>query len=186
MTLRQQAFMHYNGQPFNDWIEKIYNFAPDVKKAQSSENDPNNKRHSDVSWIDVNEDTESLFQYIFDVSCDANENGKWGFETGVVEPLQFTEYKVDQKYDWHVDHLVGEVEDTIRKISFTILLNDDFEGGELQLEAGSPSNDQRVHTMDMKKGDICFFPSYTWHRVTPVTKGVRHSLVGWIRGPQWK
>jgi len=186
MTLRQQGFMHYNEQPFADWIDKIYEFAPDVDTALSSQKDKHNDRVSDVSWITINDDTQSLFQFIFDLSCDADKHANWQFETGIVEPLQFTEYKVDQKYDWHVDHLVGELEDTIRKISFSILLNDDFEGGELQIEAGSPNTPERHHTVSLKKGDVCFFPSYSWHRVLPVTKGVRHSLVGWIRGPQWR
>jgi len=82
--------------------------------------------------------------------------------------------------------MIGEVEEDVRKISFTILLNDEFEGGEFELEAGSPANPERIHTVDLKKGDAILFPSYTWHRVQPVTKGTRHSLVGWVRGPQWR
>ena len=83
-------------------------------------------------------------------------------------------------------NFIGEVEKDTRKISFTILLNDEFEGGEFEIEAGSPANTERVHTVDLKKGDAILFPSYTWHRVKPVTKGTRHSLVGWVRGPQWR
>ena len=64
-----------------------------------------------------------------------------------IESLQFTQYDgaKEQRYDWHVDSLVApELEETIRKISFTILLNDDFEGGEFEIEAGSPTNDKRI------------------------------------------
>jgi PKHD-type hydroxylase len=30
------------------------------------------------------------------------------------------------------------------------------------------------------------FPSYVLHRVKPVTKGTRNSLVAWISGPEFK
>ena len=71
--------------------------------------------------------------------------------------LQFTEYKVGQRYDWHVDQNNG-YEDTIRKISFSILLNDDFEGGEFEIEAGSRNPSKiPIHKINLKKGDGLFF-----------------------------
>ena len=39
-----------------------------------------------------------------------------------------------------------------------------------------------VWTVTYEKGDIVIFPSYVLHRVSPVTKGVRHSLVAWANG----
>ena len=188
--LRKQAFIHFNQQPFEQkWIDMVYDLAPEVEKAKTdNQRDPNNKRHSDVSWIDSNEKSNDLFQYIFDIVHSANEQAKWGFEHQVIEPLQFTQYdgEKEQRYDWHVDHYIGDIEETIRKISFSILLNEDYEGGEFEIEAGSPIAEPRIHTLKIKKGDVLLFPSYTWHRVLPVTKGMRHSLVGWVRGPQWR
>ena len=35
-------------------------------------------------------------------------------------------------------------------------------------------------------GSIVVFPSYTWHRVSPVTSGTRLSLVQWNLGPGFK
>jgi PKHD-type hydroxylase len=184
--LRKQSFIHFTDQLFLDSIDKVYELAPNVDVATSSDKDPNNARISDVSWIDANENSQELFQEIYNYAMGANKQGGWEFEAGIVEPLQFTEYKIGQRYDWHVDHMIGELEETVRKISFSILLNDDFEGGEFQFEVGSPAKEERIYTVDLKKGDLLFFPSYQWHRVLPVTKGVRHSLVGWVRGPQWK
>jgi PKHD-type hydroxylase len=187
--IRKQAFMHFNQQPFEQkWIDMVHELAPEVETATSSDKDPMNERHSEVSWIDSNEKSNNLFQYIYEMVHAANTQSDWNFEHDVIEPLQFTQYngEKEQRYDWHVDHFIGEVEKDTRKISFTILLNDEFEGGEFELEAGSPANTERVHTVDLKKGDAILFPSYTWHRVKPVTKGTRHSLVGWVRGPQWR
>jgi PKHD-type hydroxylase len=65
-----------------------------------------------------------------------------------------------------------------------MLLSDpsDFEGGEFQVKT---TNDD-VQTLDYVKGRAWFFPSYTLHRVAPVTKGVRRSLVLWIGGPPFR
>ena len=59
------------------------------------------------------------------------------------------------------------------------LLSDssEFEGGSFQMQTGDTPYD-----VELKKGDIVIFPSYKLHRVSPVTKGVRHSLVAWAHG----
>ena len=40
-----------------------------------------------------------------------------------------------------------------------------------------------ITPIDAKAGDIIFLPSGMEHRVAPVTKGVRYSLVNWFVGP---
>jgi len=184
--IRANPFWQFNEQPFLDIVDTVYTVAPKVDTAHYDQKDPAIERHSDISWINPSEETYSIFEKISQGVMHANKKAEWFFDAPIIEPLQFTQYKVGQKYDWHVDQFMG-IEDTIRKISFSILLNDDFEGGELQIEAGSPEiPDERIETVKLKKGDALIFPSYTWHRVLPVTSGVRHSLVGWCRGDQWK
>ena len=65
----------------------------------------------------------------------------------------------------------------LRKLSISVQLSrsEDYEGGELQFKVGS---DEIVATQD--PGSVIIFPSYIRHRVTPVTSGVRHSLVQWV------
>ena len=185
--IRKQAFMHYSDQPMKDYIKMVYDLAPKkTDTAGSSSGDEYNSRFSNVSWIENSIVSKKLFDYLWILINDANQNGKYNFDLQFIEPLQFTEYSVEQKYDWHVDQLIDRQDEHVRKLSFTCLLNSDFEGGELELECGSPSNPNRIHAVDLKAGDIVFFPSYTWHRVKPVTKGIRHSLVGWIQGPEWR
>ena len=57
----------------------------------------------------------------------------------------------------------------------------EYEGGELKLYNG-----HEPITIKREKGLIVFFPSYTLHEVTPVTKGERYTLVGWVHGPAFK
>jgi PKHD-type hydroxylase len=72
-------------------------------------------------------------------------------------------------------------------ISFTIFLNDDYEGGEFDLEIYGPAAEPRyVEIKKQPKTNCVIFHSDMWHRVRPVTKGVRKSLVGWVLGNQFK
>ena len=67
------------------------------------------------------------------------------------------------------------------KLSVVILLSNDFEGGEFELITREIPTE-----LDMKKGKLFLFPSFILHRVKPVTKGERNSLVGWVSGSNFK
>ena len=63
----------------------------------------------------------------------------------------------------------------------SILLNDDYTGGELEIK-----EDGRNSEMPNTIGTIIVFPSYFTHRVKPVKKGTRYSLVAWLGGPKFR
>ena len=143
-------------------------------------------RISKVRWIPKTEESQMLYDSISDMIYEANkvmwQLDIWGvFDSGI----QYTIY--DEKgahYDWHMDIGVGR--SAMRKISMTLLLNEpdvDFEGGDLEFMIGN-----EISTMDRTIGGNCavLFPSYFLHRVTPVTAGVRKSLVFWCTGPPWR
>jgi len=94
--------------------------------------------------------------------------------------IQATIYKEGDHYDWHTDPIPND-SGLERKLSMTLLLNEDYEGGELEFEY-KPWH-QKVKP---KSGDAYIFPSWIPHRVLPVTKGKRISLVAWMNGPHWK
>jgi PKHD-type hydroxylase len=74
-----------------------------------------------------------------------------------------------------------------RKLSCSIQLTDDttYEGG--NFEFTDLPNSQYPKAEDIKaQGTTLFFPSFVTHRVTPVTKGTRYSLVAWFEGPKWR
>jgi len=101
--------------------------------------------------------------------------------SGFNEGLQFTEYVApDGKYDYHVDKTHKNV---IRKLSIVVQLSDpeEYEGGEFQyLDSAEPE------VLLKDRGCLLAFPSWAMHRVTPITKGTRYSLVGWITGKPFK
>lgn len=142
-------------------------------------------RTTDVGWLYSNHTTDWIWERIANVVADVNSEFFKLNLTGCYEPMQLGVYKaVDQgHYGWHTDALSTD-RNVPRKLSMSLLLSDpsEFEGGELQVKT---CNDE-IQTLTMTKGRAWFFPSYTLHRVTPVTKGVRRSLVLWVGGPEFK
>jgi PKHD-type hydroxylase len=57
----------------------------------------------------------------------------------------------------------------------------EYDGGDLEIFTGTESV-----ALEKKKGIIHAFPSYVMHRVTPVTRGTRRTLVVWIAGPKFR
>jgi len=128
----------------------------------------------------------------------ANNNAGWNFNFDYYESAQFTVYEKGQHYDWHADanpipypknadkNFAGK----IRKLSASISLNDatEYKGGDFQLDLSTPLEKNKIITVKelRKKGSIVIFPSHQYHKVTPVTKGTRHSLVIWGVGYPWQ
>ena len=134
-------------------------------------------RTSKVSFIE----SQTLNDVVKSYCTRVNEAANWYFDIDFLEPLQVTKYEKDDRYDWHQDESEWcrnkRPNEKIRKISFTLLLNEDFEGGEFILI------NQEI---PLKAGTMIFFHSDDYHQVNPVKKGVRNSLVGWIQGPAWR
>jgi PKHD-type hydroxylase len=114
----------------------------------------------------------------------------YGFDLNGYESFQYTSYNSSELggYHWHMDTCLGNdylpsnmIEP--RKLSFTLLLNDDFEGGEFKLNIGQ---ENRAITAECPKGRILCFPSFLIHSVAPVTKGFRKSAVIWVTGPKFR
>lgn len=94
-------------------------------------------------------------------------------------------YSVGGHYIFHHD-IDWKKPTTQRKLSVVVQLTDpeEYEGGELEFE--EVNHDEKTKQLIRQKGTVIVFPSYMRHRVTPVTKGERKSLVTWIEGPAWR
>jgi len=161
---------------------KSEKFKMSTGKTLSSTNET--KRNSNVTFID----DHVILKEFLDVTKRINNNASWNFNIDTIEPLQYGEYNQTQEYGWHVDqHNKPYSDGKVRKISFSIFLNDDYTGGEFDLELHSPSVKNRYETFSkLPLNTALFFQSDYWHRVRPVTKGVRKSLVGWVLGPEFR
>jgi len=141
-------------------------------------------RITDIKWISLTDNTRWLFKKIIDKIIDVNSKN-FDLQLKFVEDLQFSEYTEEKRgfYSKHRDCGLKRSLDNyvdIRKLSFTIQLTDEneYEGGELIFHL-----DKEEKKAPKSKGTIIFFESEIVHEVKPVTKGIRHSLVSWVQGP---
>ena len=157
------------------------------------------KRNSDLVWLNDTWIYKEIHPYVHL----ANKNAGWNFEWSRSESCQFTKYKLNQYYDWHTDpwdkpykRKEGDPDNgKVRKLSMTCQLTDgsEYTGGELEFDFRNYDPHMRDESKHIRsvpeilpKGSIVVFPSHLWHRVKPVTKGTRYSLVVWHLGDPFK
>lgn len=139
-------------------------------------------RKSEISWIDNNNETNWLYEKLAFIARQLNGQF-FDFDLyGFVEHMQYTTYRPEgDHYTWHMDK--GMTNGAPRKLSMVLQLSDpsEYDGGELQFFTQS-----EPIIAEKKMGLVYVFPSWIMHRVTPVTRGTRKSLVVWIAGPKFR
>jgi PKHD-type hydroxylase len=109
----------------------------------------------------------------------------FGFDLWTLRDVQFTAYEATNAghYNFHEDlSWVSEL-NFHRKLSIVVNLSHptDYDGGLLEFGKEQPD------PVKLRgRGSVIVFPSFLRHRVTAVTKGIRHSLVSWVEGPKFR
>ena len=159
------------------FIEEMYNCAKSLSYIPTG-NDVS-YRNNMVHWLTWDHWIAGIMHNIF---ISAN-NDYFGYDLDHFDSgIQVTNYEEGQFYGFHNDMIDGGRYKT-RKLSMSLCLTDDYEGGELELYNAS---DLEPISLKLKAGEIAIFPSWVVHRVKPVTKGRRVSLVAWMNGPLFK
>ena len=159
--------------------------------GETDTNKVNKIRRCDVKFHKRNFNNGWIFDRVNNIILSINAQF-YGFDLNGYDAFQYTVYNSDEQgtYDWHMDSCLGTeslMPDMIqpRKLTMTLMLNDpdeDFDGGEFEVNLGS---DIEAKPITIKRGRALFFPSWMIHRVKPVTRGVRKSLVVWVVGPKF-
>ena len=141
-------------------------------------------RITDVSWLHPAEWIPGILANTMRFTNDVYF--KYDLE-GFHQDIQATLYegKKGSHYSWHVDGGSSPLKpDFDRKLSCSLLLSnpEEYKGGELQFHYHNYFFESKKY----KRGDIVVFPAWLPHRVRPVTKGRRLSLVAWMSGPMFK
>jgi PKHD-type hydroxylase len=134
-------------------------------------------RQTRTSWISVDLTTQWIYDKVAH-NLLATNNKWYNFSiSGFEEQFQFAEYTPGSHYKWHADFGSGNF--SIRKLSIVIQLTDpqEYTGGELRF-FGAPDS-----PVPKKQGDMIIFPSFEYHMVSPVSSGLRNTLVMWASGP---
>ena len=146
-----------------------------------------NKRKTQVSFITDKDNIMNVLVWGF--IRQANKK-YFNYKLSHFQPIQFARYEDGGHYDWHQDSSHQSIGDECRKLSLTMSLTDhnEYDGGLLQFYNGDIPYKHKGYSIeeDIKQvGTVIVFDSRDWHRVTPVTKGVRYSIVCWTVGPNF-
>ena len=167
--------------------------AEERRTGRQGDYKPDSKvRITDVAWTN----DQWVYDTIWPFMMQANVEAGWQYDIKSAESSQVTRYKKGGFYNFHRDgtgcHLAkynnpsnAFVHDHVRKLSMTVLLNESFEGGAFEF-ASYGKEESTITPLEMKQGDIVVFPSCMEHRVAPITKGIRYSLVTWFLGPPFR
>ena len=204
-----KSFCHHGTIPSDlmDQIEihlsKNYDSQMQTSKIMGN-NEVLDKRNSKNAWVPTTNWMGGVFWHYFQIVND--EFFDYDLECIDGESMQYTQYGLNERYDWHQDEGIaslykpvaggnrndqGIVQDFInreaekvRKLSVIVQLSheEDYEGGETQV---CEINNKMV-TLPKQRGSLFFFDSRLHHRAKMVHKGLRKSMIAWAIGPRWK
>jgi len=156
----------------------------------------NSLRKSKIQFFEKNEHSELIFLFNKLNNAIWNLNGQYyNFDLNGYSYIQYTTYTGEElgEYAYHIDMHTGgydNMDDSLlrygdtRKLSLSLILSDSksYEGGEFKMML----SEIRENEIEQKRGRIILFPSFLLHKVCPVTKGIRKSIVAWVEGPKFK
>lgn len=158
-------------------VEEIGTIVENVNGTTLSDH-----RKTNVRWVDK---SKLITKLIYGFVHEANDLF-FHYDITSYEQMQFGEYVVGDYYKYHKDTVYVSGEDVLpcRKLSVSVLLSDpkDYEGGEFVMYNG----DKEPLKPLKEQGSVIVFDSRDFHKVEPVTSGVRYSLVMWATGPLFK
>ena len=139
-------------------------------------------RRARIAWIEHSAQTAWIFSRALGLGLFANRHADWNLDIhGPAPALQLSRYDSADSgmFDWHMD--IGAGRARYRKLAVVIVIETADEGGQLECRTGSTSR-----AVPMFPGAAAVFPVYLQHRVTPVVRGSRLSLVSWMCGPPFR
>ena len=150
-------------------------------------------RTNEVAWSNE----QWIYDLIWPYMQEANQESGWKYEIKGAETVQIGKYTEGGFYNFHQDgksdnfgaYNVPEDQikhGNIRKLSLCVILNDDYEGGGFEFVTLNKETSSIYTPTFNKLGSVMVFPSFMMHRVKPVPKGTRYSLVTWFVGPPFK
>jgi PKHD-type hydroxylase len=162
------------------FLEKIIKFGDGAVVGSKGSNTSSKERDCKVSFLTVDEHTDWIYQKMAAHVSRVNYD-KFMENIRHIAPIQYTIYKKEQHYNWHHD-VINHWSPYTRKISGVLMLSDpdEYEGGDLEIIVNGNPNEPEI--VKLKKGEIVWFCPTFPHKVHPVTKGTRRTLVFWVEG----
>ena len=143
-------------------------------------------RTTEVAWVFRKAETEDLYLRMEAAVLRLNAD-LFRFDLTSLTTMQYAVYRQEDAgyFDWHNDYgrYRGDPGQEPRKITLSLQLSDGtaYDGCDLEVRAAHP-----LDTAPRERGALMAFRANALHRVTPVTRGVRKSLVIWAAGPEFR
>ena len=196
-TSTVQPYVYWNNVFSDIELAKVTEYCDGVGVEQSvtfnkgteTQTVDHSYRKSQSRFHDCNDSNNWIFEKLLAAMDSAN---KMFFQYDLVgfDNFQYTSYSDSEYYHYHTDTFYGEFPidkntHLSRKLSASLIISDqaDYDGGEFHICLGDPN---KPHILNQRKGTMLIFPSNILHRVTPVTRGVRKSIVVWTLGPKFR
>ena len=189
--VRAPAYVRISSRWFKENADDIINKLDKKTIPGTTVNNNPSARKSEVFLWDIWKldliDIQKVIIYkIKEIFIEENKKYKFDLDYSSIN-VQYTKYQKGDFYSWHTDddfNATHKKYQNVRKLSITVALNmGSYEGGDLQMIL---NHQKDPRTMRLEFGDVLVFPSFTQHQITPITKGIRYSLVSWVSGPSWR
>ena len=163
------------------------------KQTATASGDDGKLRKSKIAWFQKNEHPKlHYFFNLLNLTIERVNEDFFNYDLNGYSSIQYTTYDEEEngQYGYHIDMSTGnDLNDVvlkyheIRKLSMSLILSDSssYEGGKFTMKLGEDEFE-----VEQKRGRIIFFPSFFLHKVHPVTKGIRKSIVAWVEGPKFR
>jgi PKHD-type hydroxylase len=168
-----------------DDLERHCNGLP-LEQAQLTGGGNGGIRSTRVAWVKRNVQTEDLYMRMEAVVLRLNAD-LFHFELSGLTTMQYAVYRAEEAgyFDWHNDYgrYRGDPGQDPRKVTMSLQLSNgaSYEGCDLEVRAAHP-----IDVAPRERGALMAFRANALHRVTPITQGVRKSLVIWAAGPEFR
>jgi PKHD-type hydroxylase len=165
---------------------EYYCDALPLEQAQLTGKGNSEIRRTRVAWVHRNAETEDLYLRMEAVVLRLNAD-LFHFELSGLTTMQYAVYRQDEAgyFDWHNDYgrYHGDPGQEPRKLTMSLQLSQDasYDGCDLEVRAAHP-----VDVAPRERGALMAFRANALHRVTPITRGMRKSLVVWAAGPEFR
>lgn len=189
--VRSPAYVRISSRWFKENADNIINKLDKKTISGTTVNNNPSARKSEVFlwdiWkIDLIDLQKVIIYKLKEIFIEENKKYKFDLDYSSIN-VQYTKYQKGDFYTWHTDddfNATHKKYQNVRKLSITVALNmGSYEGGNLQMVL---NHQKEPRTMRLEFGDVLVFPSFTQHQITPITKGIRLSLVSWVSGPPWR
>jgi len=189
--VRSPAYVRISSKWFKKNADDIINKLDKKIIPGTTVNNNSSARKSDVFlwdiWkIDLMDLQKVIIYKLKEIFIEENKKFQFDLDYSSIN-VQYTKYQKGDFYTWHTDddfNATHKKHQNVRKLSITAALNvGSYEGGDLQIIL---NYQKEPRTMRLEFGDALVFPSFTQHQITPITEGIRYSLVSWVSGPPWR